>query len=80
MIQAVVVAETNQSVVHLWFEVDTEVALLTRTTEVEEEIVEEEDVVITKAMQSREASQVLQVPEVLIGVVKVASDTALVVI
>jgi hypothetical protein len=79
MIQAVVVAETNQSVVHLWFEVDTEVVLLTRTTEVEE-IVEEEDVVITKAMQSREASQVLQVPEVLIGVVKVASDTALVVI
>jgi hypothetical protein len=80
MIQAVVVAETNQSVVHLWFEVDTEVALLTRTTEVEEEIVEEEDVVITKAMQSREASQVLQVLEVLIGVVKVASDTALFVI
>ena len=79
MIQAVVVAETNQSVVYLWFEVDTEVMLLTRTTEVEE-IVEEEDVVITKVMQSREASQVLQVPEVLIGVVKVASDTALVVI
>ena len=79
MIQAVVVAETNRSVVYLWFEVYTEVMLLTRTTEVEE-IVEEEDVVITKVMQSREASQVPQVPEVLIGVVKVASDTALVVI
>jgi hypothetical protein len=51
MIQAVVVAETNTSVVHLWVEVDTEVVLLTRTTEVEE-VMEEEDVVITKAMQS----------------------------
>jgi hypothetical protein len=52
MIQAVVVAETNQSVVHLWFEVDTEVVLLARTTEVEE-VMEEGDVVITKATQNR---------------------------
>jgi hypothetical protein len=79
--------ETDQSVVHLRFEVDTEVALLILTIVVAE-VVAEEDVVTIKATQSREVSLVPSVPElqmanltkiarVLIEAAKVVSDTAL---
>jgi hypothetical protein len=81
--------ETDQTVAHLRFEVVTEVVHLIQTIVIEE-VVEGEDVVIFKAMRSRGVNRGPSVLEsqmvnhsrtlgAFTGVVKVVSDTALLV-